>query len=126
MCRCRISNNIDSKRNVHNKTVILCIWCDSKGVLFYKILKPGETVTANLFKGQLQKLNEKIQELRPHDAHTPKKVFLFHDNAIPHNDIATKESISELGWEPLRHPAYSPDLSPSDYHLFRSLQHSIS
>jgi histone-lysine N-methyltransferase SETMAR len=33
----------------------------------------------------------------------------------------TKAAIQELDWEILPHPPYSPDLAPSDYHLFRSL-----
>ncbi|GFV85993.1 mariner Mos1 transposase [Trichonephila clavipes] len=32
----------------------------------------------------------------------------------------TKDIVKELGWEPLAHAAYSPDLAPSDYHLFAS------
>ena len=92
---------------------MLYIWWDFKRVLFYEIQKPGETVTANLYK---------IQELKPHDAHTPRKGLLLHDNARPHIAIATKDAISELGWEPLPHPDYFP----SDYHLFQSLQHSMS
>ena len=32
----------------------------------------------------------------------------------------------ELDWEVLSHPPYSPDLSPSDYHLFPSLQNSLN
>ena len=104
--RCRISKNIDPNWNSHFKKVMLCIWWDSKGVLFYEILKPGETVTSNVYKSQLQKLNEKIQELRPHDAHTPRKVLLLRDNARPHIAIATKNAFSKLDWEPLPHLAY--------------------
>ena len=31
----------------------------------------------------------------------------------------------ELDWDILPHPPYSPDLAPSDYHLFRSLEHYL-
>jgi hypothetical protein len=30
----------------------------------------------------------------------------------------TQERIQELKWELLEHPPYSPDLAPSDFHLF--------
>jgi hypothetical protein len=37
----------------------------------------------------------------------------------------TKAAIKELDWEILPHPPYSPDLAPSDYHLFRSLSNNL-
>ena len=36
------------------------------------------------------------------------------------------EAIQPLGWEVLQHPPYSPDLAPTDYHLFRSLSNHMS
>ena len=38
----------------------------------------------------------------------------------------TRQKLLELGWDVLPHPPYSPDLAPSDYFLFRSLQNSLN
>jgi len=37
----------------------------------------------------------------------------------------TIETINHLGFEVLEHPAYSPDLAPSDYHLFGPLKNAL-
>ncbi|CAK9827626.1 Mariner Mos1 transposase [Anthophora retusa] len=34
----------------------------------------------------------------------------------------TQECIRKLGWEILPHPPYSPDLAPSDFHMFGPLK----
>ena len=44
---------------------------------------------------------------------------IHHTHLLP---LAQK--LLSLGWEVVLHPPYSPDLAPSDYHLFRSLQNS--
>jgi len=50
-----------------------------------------------------------------------KSVLFQQDNVKPHTANRTAEKIVELeGIELLPHPAYSPDLAPSDYYLFRS------
>jgi histone-lysine N-methyltransferase SETMAR len=49
-------------------------------------------------------------------------VLLQQDNARPHAAKKTRQKIEELeGIELLSHPAFSPDLEPSDYYLFRSM-----
>ena len=52
-----------------------------------------------------------------------KGVILEHDNARPRRVIRTLEKINEMGWDVLLHSPYSPDIAPSDFHLFQSLQH---
>ena len=54
-----------------------------------------------------------------------KKVLLQYDNARPHVAKATIETINKLGFEVLEHPAHSPDLAPSDYHLFAPLKDAL-
>ena len=39
--------------------------------------------------------------------------------------ITTVEKIEEMGWELLQHPPHSPDLAPSDFHLFGPLKESL-
>ncbi|KAF2346797.1 hypothetical protein FHG87_022446 [Trinorchestia longiramus] len=47
--------------------------------------------------------------------------ILLHDNAQPHVAKMTVQKLTELGYETLPHPPYSPDLSPTDCHLFKHL-----
>ena len=52
------------------------------------------------------------------------RVLLQQDNARPHTARTTMIKIQKLGGiELLPHPAYSPDLVSSDYHMFRSMAH---
>jgi histone-lysine N-methyltransferase SETMAR len=43
------------------------------------------------------------------------------DNSRPHTASATQDLIVTFGWEQFDHPPYSPDLAPSDFHLFLHL-----
>jgi histone-lysine N-methyltransferase SETMAR len=49
----------------------------------------------------------------------------LHDNARLHIAKSTSEKLLKLGWIALPHPPYSPDLAPTDYHLFRSLSNYL-
>ena len=47
-------------------------------------------------------------------------VVLLH-NARPHTAARANALITIFNWEIFDHPPYSPDLAPSDYHLFTKL-----
>ena len=49
-------------------------------------------------------------------------VWLLHDNAPVHKSMIAQQAIHECGFLQLDHPAYSPDLAPSDYYLFWNLK----
>ena len=52
-------------------------------------------------------------------------MILLQDNARPHTAARTLAKIEYLGWKLLTHPPYSPDLAPSDFHLFGPLKESM-
>ncbi|GFW59054.1 mariner Mos1 transposase [Trichonephila clavipes] len=54
------------------------------------------------------------------------KVIFLDDNAPSHRAKPTKDIVNALGWEPLAHAAYSPDLAPSDYYFFASLENAMA
>jgi len=49
-------------------------------------------------------------------------VWLLHDNAPIYKSMITREAVGDCGFVELDHPAYSPDLAPSDYFLFYNLK----
>ena len=106
------------------KKVLLCVWWDCGGIIHFELLKPGETITAEVYCQQLDRLHAELLVKRPALVNR-KGVILQHDNARPHAARLTQQKISQLEWEVLPHPPYSPDIAPSDFHLFRSMEHSL-
>ena len=88
------------------------------GAIHWELLPSNTTVTADLYCKQLDTVASKLRGKMD-------RVFFLHDNARPHVATLTRQKILDLGWTTLPHPPYSPDMSPTDYHLFRSLSHFL-
>lgn len=114
-----------AKPRLSPRKIMLSVFWDWKGIVHYELLEPGQTVDSVFYCDQLERLNQAMKKIRPGLVNR-KGVVFHHDNARPHTSIMTRNKLKELGWEVLMHPAYSPDLAPSDYHLFLSLQNFLN
>uniref|UniRef100_A0A0K0F2C8 Histone-lysine N-methyltransferase SETMAR n=1 Tax=Strongyloides venezuelensis TaxID=75913 RepID=A0A0K0F2C8_STRVS len=65
-------------------------------------------------------MHQKLSEKRPSLVNR-KGPILLHDNARPHVSKTTLQKLNDLKYETLRHPPYSPDLAPTDFHFFKNL-----
>jgi len=52
-------------------------------------------------------------------------VLFLHDNAPAHRALPTQKKLPYLGFQCLHHPPNSPDLAPSDFHLFPGLRKQL-
>ena len=95
-------------------------------MLYYELLKAGETINGERRRTQLIRLKRAIAEKGPKYATRHEAIIFHHDNARPHVAIPVKNYLENSGWEVLSHLPYSPDLAPSDYHLFRSMQNALT
>ncbi|UYV69955.1 SETMAR [Cordylochernes scorpioides] len=114
------------KPNIHGKKLMLCIWWDQLGVIYYELLQPNKTITGERYQQQLMRLSRALKIRRPLYAKRHDKVIYQHDNARPHVAKVVKETLEALQWDVLPHPLYSPDIAPSDYHMFRSITHGLA
>lgn len=112
------------KPEFHAKKLMLCVWWTSVGILHWEILPKNTTVTAAIYADPLSRVQAALIQKQPSLVNR-KGVILLHDNARPHVAKLTHAKIVQLQWEVLPHAPYSPDLAPSNYHLFRSLRHPI-
>ena len=86
----------------------------------HEFMAPGTTIMSEVYCETLIKLQRSIQNKR--QGMLSKGVVLLHDKERPHTTTCTNALIKLFGWEIFDYPPYSPDLSPSDYHLFSKMK----
>jgi histone-lysine N-methyltransferase SETMAR len=95
--------------------IMLSVFWNSTGVIYWELV--DRTVNSEVYCAQLDRVAEAL-----FDSGRERPVIFLHDNASSHTAKVTKKKLSDLMWEVLPHPPYSPDMAPSDFHLFTSLK----
>ena len=95
-------------------------------MIYYELLKPGETVNTERYRQQMIDSNQALREKQPEYQKRQHKVILLPDNAPSHTAKPVKETIEAFSWEILSYAAYSSNLVLSDYYLFASMGHALS
>jgi histone-lysine N-methyltransferase SETMAR len=96
--------------------IMTAVFWDSKGIIHLDFLTGQKTINVQYYSTLL---NEKVKSAihikrrKKHDS-----VFFLQDNARPHTAALTMATLLKQKWDVLPHSPYSPDLAPSDYHLF--------
>jgi histone-lysine N-methyltransferase SETMAR len=104
--------------------VLFTLFWDMNGPIVEHYQKKGETVNSARYSTLLEdELKPAIRSRRR--GLLSRGVLLLHDNARPHTAAATLDTIRRLRFQILQHPPYSPDLAPSDYHVFGPMKDAL-
>ena len=100
---------------------MLSIWWDWKGVFYYEFLPENQAINFNKYRSQLDQLKEAFGEKYPELVN--RKCTIFHqDNTRLHVSLTTRQKLL-LAW---LGSSDSPNIAPSDFHLFLSLQNYLN
>ncbi|GBP89672.1 Mariner Mos1 transposase [Eumeta japonica] len=83
-----------AKPDRFGKKAMLCVWWDQKGVVYYELLKPGETVNTSRYKQQMIDLNALIEN---DQEQTRQSNFVTRQCACTQSKIGSGYNQSKLG-----------------------------
>ena len=98
---------------------MMIIFWDTDGVLLTEYLPRGTTINDPRYASIIQRLRSVIVGKRCGKVN--RGMLLFHDNAPIDKCNIVQATIRQAGFIELNHCAHSPDIAPSDYHLFPNL-----
>ena len=109
-------------RQKRTKSVVWTIFWDAKSILFIQYMPSGFTITADTYCKILCELCEALRRKGP--GLCGEQVFFLHVNACPHTAAQTNALLQKFKWSVFNHPAYSPDLAPSDFFFISAVETS--
>ncbi|GBP59393.1 Multidrug resistance protein 1 [Eumeta japonica] len=115
-----------TRLNVKKSTIelILYVWWGWKGIIHCEFVPPSKTINSDLYCQTVEETRVRSRD-KTSRIDQQKECGFHYDKVRPHTSLATQQILREFGWEVLMHPPHRPDLTPLDFHLFRSLQTSL-
>ena len=98
---------------------MVTVFWDAKGLIMLDFLPKRSTITGVYYANLLDQLRTTIREKCR--GKLSKGVLLQQDNTR----LVAMDAVDRNGYELIPHPAYSPDLAPSDFFLFPNLKKDI-
>jgi len=98
------------------------IFLDQDCILLIDYLPNGQTINAEYYSSLLVQLKGILK--KKFREKLTKGVLFLHDNVPVYRALANQKKPAYLGFQCLDYPPYSPDLAPSDNHLFSGLKNN--
>ncbi|GFY25996.1 mariner Mos1 transposase [Trichonephila clavipes] len=109
-----------ARQTLSARKLMVTVFWDVQGILLIEFMTRGTTINSEVYCRTLKKLKRAIQNKGR--GLLSSGVVLLQDNARPHTAVRTREVMRKFKWDEFQHPPYSPDLAPSDYHLFTAMK----
>ena len=112
------------KANLHQKKVRVTLWQSAACLIHYSFLNPSKIITSEKYAQQIDDMYENLltttasigQQKGPNSSPWQDPM---------HITQPVLQKLNELNYKVLPHLPYLPDLSPTDYHVFRHLNNFL-
>ena len=100
-----------AKTSLHPMKVMLCVWWDCKGIIYFEFLPASQTIDSYKYCHQLTNLNREIKQKRLILSNRKGAVFR-HDNARPH---ISRQMLRKLNGSSGRYQTFDITRNPQVY-----------
>ncbi len=107
------------------KKVMFVPFFDRRGLVHWEYFV-NQNINKHVFHGIIQRAHQSVRRRRGLEVWRNREEYLLHmDNAPAHRSILVQGLLQQTHWNTMKHPPYSPDLSPADFFLFPYLKRRL-
>ncbi len=109
------------RREQSVKKLMLIPFFDAKGLVHWEMFH-NQTINKHVFNALIIRVRRSLRLRRSKIWNNIDQYLIHMDNASPHRSNIVRGTLQSMNWSILKHPPYSPDLSPADFFLFPRLK----